>query len=354
MATIDWHKSMIQTFEYYTVDPYTWKDNKQITDIESCSITRDESTDTLGSATFDCGSLLDECYIRCYLIAIQNGLTHKEPLGTFLVQTPSVGFDGKRKDISMDAYTPLIELKEDLPPIGYSVPKNTEIMSLASNICRENMRAPVVSASSIDTLYADFVSNLDDTWITFLRDLVANAKHKINLDEMGRVIFEPVQDIASLRPVKVFNDDNSSILYSDVTDERDLYGIPNVVEIVYSTDSGYLFSRVVNKDVNSPISTVNRGREIVYRNTSPNVVGKPTQEYLDNYALETLRNLSCLEHKITFTHGYYPIRLGDAIALNYERAGLKNIVAKVTSQSIECSTGCNVQTTAVYTEKLWR
>lgn len=351
---IDWTKSMKQTFEYYTVDPNTWKDDKQVTTIESCTINRDESNVTLGSATIDIGEELDECYLRTYLIASQNGETQKVPLGTHLVQTPSVGFDGKRKDISMDAYTPLIELKEAPPPIGYSILKDQQIMPIAVNLCREQMRAPVVEAKSTEKLHADFVSNLDDTWITFISDLVANAKFKLALDELGRLIFEPIQDVAALQPVWTYNDDNSSILYPSITDERDLYGIPNVVEVVYSTDAGYLFSRVVNDDENSPISTVNRGREIVYRDSNPSVTGNPTQDYLDDYAYQLLRSLSSLEHTITYTHGYCPVRMGDCVLLNYERAGLRNIRAKVTSQSIKCSTGCSVEETAVYTTRLWR
>ena len=351
---IDWTKSMKQTFEYYTVDTNTWKDDKQILTIESSTINRDKSNSTLGSATFDIGEELDECYLRTYLIASQNGETQKIPLGTHLVQTPSVGFDGKRTDISMDAYTPLIELKESPPPIGYSILKDQQIMPVAVSLCRENMRAPVVEAKSIEKLYADFVSNLDDTWVTFISDLVSNAKYELGLDELGRVIFEPVQDVASLQPVWTYTDDNSSILYPEITDERDLYGIPNVVEVVYSTDAGYLFSRVVNDDANSPISTVNRGREIVYRDSNPNVNGNPTQEYIDQYAYQLLRSLSVLEHTITYTHGYCPVRIGDCVMLDYKRAGLRNIKAKVTSQSIKCQTGCSVEETAVYTTRLWR
>jgi hypothetical protein len=139
-----------------------------------------------------------------------------------------------------------------------------------------------------------------------------------------------------------------------MTNTRDLYGIPNVVEVVYSGDSGYVFSRIVNDDPNSPISTVNRGREIVYRDTNPNLAGEPTQEMLDDYATQLLRNLSCLEHKITYSHGYCPVRVGDCVTLNYEKAGMRNVRAKVISQTIKCTTGCPVQETAVYTTKLWR
>lgn len=351
---IDWTESMNQTFEFYVVDPTTWKDTIPLKQIKSCNITRDEESQTLGSATIDSTEVLDECYVRVYLIAGQNGVNEKVALGTFLVQTPSVSYDGKSNNISMDAYTPLIELKEGLPPLGYSVLKNTNIMETAYNICREHLRAPVVKANSTKTLYSDFVSNIDDTWATFLHDFVANADYRLDLDENGRILFAPKQDIASLQSRWTYNDDNSSILYPDITNERDLYGIPNVVEVVYSGDNGYVVSRIVNKDENSPISTVNRGREIVYRSTNPAISGEPTQKILDDYATQLLRNLSCLEHKITYTHGYCPVRVGDCVMLNYEKANIRNVKAKVISQNIKCENGCPVQETAVFTTKLWR
>lgn len=352
---IDWTKSMTQTYEYYVVDPNTWKDERPLDFVESATINRDEDVDTLGSATFDVGEELDECYVRAYLVVGQNGTTEKYPLGTHLVQTPATDFDGKRTTISLDAYTPLIELKESPPPIGYSLLKDTPIMETAYMLCREHMRAPVVKANNVTTLYSDFVSNLDDTWITFLSDLVSNAKFRFALDPLGRVLFEPVQDMASLQPVKTFDDGNSSILYPDISNERDLYGIPNVVEVVYSKDSGYLFSRIVNDDPNSPISTVNRGREIVHRDSNPDITGEPTQDYLDQYAEQLLRNLSCMEHTITYKHGFVPeVTVGTCVLLNYEKAGINNVKAKVTSQSIKCETGCPVEETAVYTTKLWR
>lgn len=351
---INWHESMQQTFEFYMVDPNTWKDYARIGTITSCSINRDTSSSTRGSATINCSEALDECYVRIYLIAIQNGVKERIPLGTFLVQTPSVGFNGKVSSISMDAYTPLIELKGTPPPIGYSLLKGDPIMSTAAALCRENMRAPVIAADNDDTLKNNFVANLDDTWVTFISDLIANAKFGLGLDEMGQVIFEPEQDIASLRPVWTYTDDNSSILYPNISDERDLYNIPNVVEVIYSTNEGYMFSRVENNDTDSPVSIVNRGWTKTYRDTNPNFGGLPTQAQIDEYAVQLLRNLSCLEHKITYSHGYCPVKVGDCVILNYRKAKFNGIKAKVISQTIKCETSCKVEETAAYTTKLWR
>ena len=351
---IDWLSSMQQTYEYYIVDPNTWKDTTQVKSIKRSSIDRDSDAETLGSATFEMVDSLDECYIRTYLVAIQNGVSYRFPLGTFLVETPSFSFDGKSKNVSVDAYTPLIELKENLPPIGYSLLKNDNIMNAAYRICRENARAPVVETKCDTVLHNDFVANTNDTWMSFTSDLIANAKYTIDLDELGRIIFSPKQNTASLQPVWTYTDDNSSILYPEITIDKDLYGIPNVVEVVYSNGNSSYFARVVNDDPNSPISTVNRGREVKHRDTNPSLYGSPTEVETQEYAENLLRELSTLECTIMYSHGYCPVRLNDCVRLNYTRSGLSGIKARVIKQSIECGTSCKVNETAVYTTNLWR
>ena len=345
---------MEQTFEYYVVDPGTWKDSKKLTNVKSATIKRDSSAETLGSATFNVTDTVGECYIRAYLVAIQNGVTYKIPLGTFLVQSPSSDFNGKVRTVSMDAYTPLIELKENPPPLGYSLLKDENILEKAFMIIRERARAPVVPGLSDDKLYADFVANTNDTWLSFLTDFIANAKHIFDLDEMGRILFSPRQDINSLQPVWTYDDNDSSILYSDISMDHDLYGIPNVVEVIYSNGNDNYYARVVNDDINSPISTVNRGREIVHRVTDWDLSGIPTHAQVEKYAEKLLQELSSVEYTITYTHGYCPVRLNDCVRLNYERAGITNVKAKVISQSIKCEPGCPVEEKAVFPVKLWR
>ena len=350
----DWLSSMQQTFEYYIVDPGTWKDMKLIDTVKSCTITRDAEAETLGSATINVHESVGECYIRVYLVTIQNGIRERHPLGTFLVQTPSISFNGRLQDISMDAYTPLLEFKETPPPLGYSIFKNANIMDMAYRLARERARAPVVKTDCSELLAMDFTANTDDTWLTFLTDLIANAKYEFALDELGRILFSPKQDTASLQPVWTYNDDNSSILYADISVDRDLYGIPNVVEVIHSNGAGYYFVRAVNDDSNSPTSTVRRGREIVHRVSDPDLVGNPTESQVQDYAKQLLRELSVLEYTVSYTHGYCPVRLGDCVRLNYSRAGITDVKAKVISQSIRCEPGCPVTEKAVFTAKLWR
>lgn len=350
----DWLSSMQQTFEHYIVDPTTWKDIKLLDKVKSCTIQRDSEAETLGSATIDMTESIGEAYIRTYLVTIQNGIRERHPLGTHLVQTPSLNFNGKLQNISVDAYTPLIELKESPPPLGYSIFKNSCAMDMAYRLARERARAPVVKAECGTPIAMDFVASTDDTWLTFLKDLIANAQYEFALDEMGRILFSPKQDTASLQPVWTYNDDNSSILYPNITVDRDLYGIPNVVEVIHSNGAGYYFVRAVNDDPNSVTSTVKRGREIIHRVSNPDLVGDPTESQVADYAKQLLRELSVLEYTVTYTHGYCPVRLGDCVRLNYARAGITDIKAKVISQTIKCEPGCPVTEKAVFTAKLWR
>jgi hypothetical protein len=185
-------------------------------------------------------------------------------------------------------------------------------------------------------------------------DLIQNAEYEIGLDEIGNILFLPKQEISALQPVWTYDDSNSSILYHELSVDHDLYGIPNVVEVIYSYGNQYREAIAVNDDPNSITSTVSRGRKIVHRVTSPSLAGYVTQDQIDAYAERVLRELSTVAYTISYTHAYCPVRIGDCVRINYEKAGLTNIKAKVISQNIKCVPGCPVSEKAVFINKLWR
>lgn len=350
---IDWTKGMSQTFEYYKVDPVSWHDSQKIDTVISSSIKRDWNADTLGSASFDIAEEIGECYIRVYLNSIQNGESDRRPLGTYLVQTPSFSFDGKRRKNTLTAYSPLTELKENPPPLGYSIRKELNVMQYACNLVKNNCRAPVVETSDSTNLYNDFVSETNDTWLTYITSLMTNAQYRFDMDEMGRILFAKEVEVDKMRPIWTFNDDNSSILLPSVSIERDLYGIPNKVEVLYTSSNHIYYATALNDDPNSPVSTVNRGRIILYRDLDPGLPGISTEPQIQQYATDLLKKLSSIEYTVSFSHAYCPVRIGDCVRLNYEQAGLHDVKAKIISQDISCTPGCTVSATAVYTKKLW-
>lgn len=357
----DWSKSMQQTYEYWTVDPKTLKDKARLTNVTGCTIERDEEVDTLGSATVDFTEMVGEEYIRAYLVTNQNGVKERHPLGTVLIQTPSSDFNGMIRTISADAYTPLIELKEKMPPIGYSVPKDREIMATVSDLTADNVQVPVITTTNSDyKLKSDFVADPSETWLAFLKSMLENTNYGYSLDSEGRIGFTPKRDVEAMQPTWTYDDGNSSILYADVSIKHDLFDVPNAVEVVYSGESGSMRSYVENHDPDSPVSIERRGRIVSYRDTNPSIPGSsedengvPTQAYLDSYAEQLLKELSTVEYTISYTHAYCGTKLGDCVRLNYERAGIENIKAKIISQSIKCTPGCPVSEKAVFKTKLW-
>lgn len=351
----DWTKPMQQSYEFYIVDPGTWKDTKPLNCVKSCTINRDSEAETLGSASFQLTETITESYVRVYLITVQNGVKERHPLGTFLVQTPSSDFNGRVLDASADAYTPLIELKEKQPPIGYYVELKEDTLTQAGRLVADYARAPVVSITN-DTskTKGNFVADTDDTWLSYISDLLANEKYKFDLDEMGRILFKPNQELKTLQPVHTYDDGNSSILQPELSIDQDIYGIPNVVEVIYSTGTTTYYARATNEDKNSIISIPNRGREIVHRVTDPNLVGASSQAEVDEYAKQVLSEMSTIEATASYTHGYCPVRLGDCVRLDYKRAKIRDVKAKVISQSIECKPGCQVTEKVVFINKLWR
>ena len=83
------------------------------------------------------------------------------------------------------------------------------------------------------------------------------------------------------------------------------------------------------------------------------MIGDPTEDRIQEYAEQLLRNLSTLEYTVTYSHGYCPVRIGDCVRLDYSKAGITNTKAKVINQSIECAAGCRVTETSIFTTKLW-
>lgn len=353
---IDWTASMQQTYSFYKVDPKTWLDTDKITTAKDCTIERSSEDDTLGSASFTFDEIDGEFYVRVYLVAVQNKMTYREPLGTFLIQTPSTSFDGRKSSVSVDAYTPLIELTESYPPIGYTAVSGLNIMDTASNIIKEYARAPLIIGETVSDKTIDknqnFTADTDNTWLTFIKDLISNADYELGLDAKGQIMYMPVQETQAMQPKWIYTDDNSSILQSSIALERDLYNVPNYVEVVQSTSSMNYTAVATNENSNSPTSIQNRGRKIVHRVINPDGMTLATKAQLDTYAQQLLKTLSSLEYTLTYTHGYCPVTVGDCVRLNYKRAGLTNIKAKVTRQSISCSTGCQVSETAVFTKNL--
>ena len=349
----NWHRSYGVSFEFWEVDKDTFKDDRRLYGIEDCEIVRDSSDPTLGDATMTVSDdMPDETYVRVYLLAEQpagSGNVERVCLGTMLSQVSEEKSDGKVVDRPLELSTPLKELDEDNPPAGYTVRKDSDAIEAATRIF-SRFHVRVKPCSLVKPMPRDVTANDSDTWLTFGRAVLEAVSMEPTLDPYGYVGFAPVIDASAMTPVKVFVDDDVSIIEPDVSLKRDRHKVPNVVEVKVSTSSSLIVAECRNDDKVSPVSTVQRGRIVRRRVDNPEGVG--TLEQAKAYARRELKKLSCSEREITYTHGYCEVSLGNCVGIYYSSFPL-DIKAKVVRQVIRCQTDFEVEETARYTEALW-
>ena len=372
---VDWTKSMQQTFEFYTVDPNNWYDDQKLENIISCDLTHDLTSDKRGNASITVTESLPESYIRTYLVVAQAGYMHKICLGTYLYMTSSDSFDGMKHNITMTGYTPMVELEEKLPPLGFHIIGITNrkhsgdapmVTDAIKDIVTTYTRCEIENRTVIQKpLLNDFVAGTNDNFLTVINNILNASslqQYILTVDEWGTIIVKDKPVLEDAIPTYIYTDDNSSILLPSLDTNDDIYGIPNVVEVLYTGDKRLPAIRVIvkNEDPTSIVSIPARGRKIAKRFTITNIAA-PVNDYSEAavraqvtaQAERLLEAASTINKTISYSHGYCDVKVGDTVLINYERAGVTGIRAKVVSQRISCKPGCQVDEQAVYTKKLW-
>lgn len=333
---------MDATYRFCLVDPVTWRDNKVLEDVEDATIVYDMGLPTKGNMSFTMAGNIGESYIRAYMIA--GGRT--DCIGTFLAQTSKKSHNGRRGWWDVAAYTPLLELADDMPPVGYFA-EGGYALNTAMRYIQSHCRALVSPCDNGSPLTAAFVADPSETNLDFLSNLVEKDGCYLMADPDGRITIKPSKAASAMQPVYRFTDDEASIIESDVDDVRDLYGIPNVVEVI-GIDG--MSSVAVNDDPASPLSVKNRGRIIRHREQNPNLPDGYTQDQLNEYTKRKLDGFSQVEHTVKFSYGWRPgINIGDCIQLDLDRSDIHTL-AILKRAEMQLTAAARVTGTATYTE----
>lgn len=349
---IDWTNGMEQSFVFCEVDPASWDDSRVLSQVKDAEIKFDNGLETMGNASLTVDGEVGECYVRLYLAARQGDESERVPLGTFLVQTPVKETDGRRASRRCACYTPLLEAKEKYPVFGAVAANGRYAEECAAEVLRNALRAPVTPYNGSTVLQSTVVAEPSQTALEFARKLLDIADVHLTLDGFGHVGIAPNIEPIAAQPRWTFRDDEDSIIKGDKRETADWYGIPNVVEVVWSGARGTVIARAVNSDEDSPLSTVGRGRDVVRRITDP-ALTNPDEAAVKAYAERELRRLCAMERSVVIKHGWCGVRVGDCVRLELERDGI-SANGIVTAQTITCKTGCTVESTVKWTESLWR
>ena len=257
--------------------------------------------------------------------------------------------DGKVAERPLDLSTPLAELADDYPPSGYTVRAGSDAVKALEYIHSRGHVKVVHSTASL-TVPKDITANDSDSWLTLGTAVLDAVGMERSLDPYGYVSFVPVRDAGALAPSYTYADDFISILMPEAELTCDWRVVPNVVEVLVSNTSSMFKVQCVNSDSDSAVSTTTRGRRVLHREVNPE--GVATREQAEAFAKSKLRELSCNERTITYTHGYCPTKLLDGVRFAYRVHGL-DCNLKVIRQVIRCRTDLEVEETGSYAEVLW-
>lgn len=341
----DWTKSMQQRFRYYEVDPSTWRDVREIEGVTQCEVTRDIDSDTVESASLTIvGGTLSECVVRAYMECRQGGAWERHGIGTWICQTPKRTWRRGVGELQVSAYSPLLAVADDLPPMFYTVRKGADPAQWAVTALSNGI-VDAIPATSDYELDENHSCDPGDSWLDLARDMAEKCSMKVNVGPDGRPFLEADKDPSSLSVSWVYEDGSNSILLGGIDDECDWFKLPNVVEVVATSDEHTYVSEAVNDDPLSAISTASRGRRVVERITDPELA-QITQSAVDRAARKALAEKGGAERRLSYEHGYCPVRLGDCVRIRSQRHGI-DARARVVKQTITLSTGCTVKEEAV-------
>lgn len=349
---MDWTRSLAISWRYALVDPDTWLDTGELPYVRSCKVDWDAETDVLLSGSLEVdGDLSSECYVRVWCDASQDGTAERHAVATLLCQTAKGSTEGTVLTRSVDAYSPLLELADDMPPVGWSVSGSAD--EAIALVC-SHMRAPVVPYESGVTLAAPVVCSEDESWLDMLWAVCEEAGLSFALDGMGRLVLSRKAEPWALLPVTTLSDtDERGVMFAKRSGETDIFGIPNHFEAIRSETGSWVKGEAWNDDPASEVSTLRRGRTKTKRESNPD--GLPagaSQAAADAYARTRLREESVITRTYELRVGYMPLRLGDAVRLDDSKLGVDEVVT-VGAMGLECTVEAALSITATSTEELW-
>jgi len=323
---MDWNKGYEARYYGTFVDPLSWRD------IERFEITSGNISHTIGelreSADIGCVNYTQgEKWIRIWLDARQDGASSHTPIFTGLATSPSDSINGRLVSNTLECYSVLKPAQDVLLPRGWYASANTTGTVLIEDLLGV-IPAPLEYEPNSPRLKKHIIAEDGENHLSMVEKILLAINWRLQIKGDGTVYVSPLPKKASAE-YGVYDNDS---IEPALTKEYDWYDCPNV----FRATSDGVSVIAVDDDLNSPLSTVNRGREIWAEDTSCNLNAGET---LYDYAERRLKESQQVSERVTYDRRYNPDLLTtDIVNLKYPAQNiLGNYV--VVSQNIELGYG---------------
>ena len=321
-----WNSGFSASYYATYVDPATWRDVERF-EIMDGSISR-KNSDVMENASVTVMSYDgSERWMRIWLDAVQNGESAHVPLFTGLSSSPQDGIDGYRITNKIELYSVLKPADDVLLDRGWYCPSGFNAGNMIVNLLSV-IPAPVVLDSETPYVQNSIVAEGGETHLSMVWKLINAIGWRLRIDGYGKIHVCKQADTASAMYDPIENDG----VEPKISREYDWYSCPNVFRAV--VDDIAAIARDDSEE--SPLSTVNRGREIWEEDTSCELA---EGESIADYAFRKLKELQRVSTTISYERRFNPdVRPTDLVNLNYPQQKITGTY-RVTSQSISLEYG---------------
>ena len=174
------------------------------------------------------------------------------------------------------------------------------------------------------TIKKSIIAEEDETNLSMIEKILQAINYRMVIDGDGAINIVPPASTAEVALDPIEND----VIETEIKITRDWFECPNVFMAI-ADDKTAIYR---DDDVNSPLSTVSRGREVWMQENS---VELADDETLEEYAVRRLKELQQVSIEASYNRRFIPgVVPTDRIRLHYPAQGLDGIY-EVKSQSID-------------------
>lgn len=244
------------------------------------------------------------------------------PLGVFLLATPKRNDDVQSIKRDIEAYDLTLVLRDDKFLDRYTIVEGTPYYDALINM----LTSAGISHYNIEKTDKILPRTIEfepgTSKLEAINELLIQLNYTpVFVDEEGfftaRLYVSPAE-----RPSDYdYIDDEQSVTLIGAEEELDTFNVPNIFTVVRTNEEEEpLKSTFINDNLNSPLSTINRGRNIVDYREIENIAD---QESLDAYVERIAFEASQVYGRIRFGTALMPIHgYGNVLRFRYQNLGI--------------------------------
>ena len=340
---MDWNQGYTATFRLYSVNQSTWGDGDEIENLVSASVTKDNESSLIEDASISIDGEPIKGYVRLVLEAKNTTGMAKVNLGTFLVTSPKRSINGVLTTIDLECYSVLKPADDKLLPPGWYFPEGGDPIAGASELLSNCLKCPVEPAESDLRTDQVKIAESNETALSMAKYLLEDTDWFIYIDGRGCVSIKKKPD----NIVKMFDAYENDVLMPNITDESDIFDIPNILRV---TDSSGNYETIYNNDEQSDTSIEKLGWE----KWSSEQLSLDYGETLLGKGGERMEELSKTTRKINYSREFDPdVKLNDVALYMLPKQRIVGTF-RIISQSLSIGKAIKVSEIAEFETENWR